>query len=340
MKLIIATVSALLIVAQVSAYVDRTYKSDHYYLVDLINSAADSTWQAEENKFSSWPMSALQKIMGVPAGAIGAPSRLPALKADFNVADLPENFDSRTQWPDCPTIQEVRDQASCGSCWAFGAVEAISDRICVASAGQQKPHISAEDLNDCCYSCGFGCGGGFPESAWEWYVHSGLVTGGNYDTHEGCKPYSIAACDHHVNGTLPPCTGEGKTPKCHKMCSEKSYEKTYSADKHFGNKAYSIADEAEMQNEILTNGPIEAAFTVYADFPAYKSGVYQHKTGENLGGHAIKILGWGVEEGVKYWLVANSWNADWGDKGFFKILRGSNECGIEGNAVAGLPKLN
>lgn len=44
-------------------------------------------------------------------------------------------------------------------------------------------------------------------------------------------------------------------------------------------------------------------------------GVYQHISGENLGGHAIRILGWGVENGTPYWLIANSWNADWGDNG-------------------------
>ena len=89
----------------------------------------------------------------------------------------------------------------------------------------------------------------------------------------------------------------------------------------------------------MTNGPVEAAFTVYADFPSYKSGVYQHVTGGQLGGHAIKILGWGVENNTKYWLVANSWNEDWGDKGFFKILRGKNECGIEGGVCGGVPRV-
>ncbi|CAG2064669.1 unnamed protein product [Timema podura] len=94
-----------------------------------------------------------------------------------------------------------------------------------------------------------------------------------------------------------------------------------------------------MQLEIYKNGPVEGAFTVYSDFVQYKSGVYQHVTGTVLGGHAIKIIGWGTEEDTPYWLVANSWNSDWGDHGFFKILRGSDHCGIESQVSAGIPKL-
>ena len=104
--------------------------------------------------------------------------------------------------------------------------------------------------------------------------------------------------------------------------------------------------------EIYTNGPVEGAFVVYEDFPTYKSGVYSHHTGEALGGktvwqnkicinkclgHAIRVLGWGVENGEKYWLCGNSWNTDWGDNGFFKIKRGNNECGIESEMVGGIP---
>lgn len=66
--------------------------------------------------------------------------------------------------------------------------------------------------------------------------------------------------------------------------------------------------------------------------------MYKHVAGKMLGGHAIRILGWGVEDGNKYWLIANSWNSDWGDNGYFKILRGADECGIEGQVNAGIPK--
>jgi len=89
----------------------------------------------------------------------------------------------------------------------------------------------------------------------------------------------------------------------------------------------------------MTNGPVEAGFVVYADFKKYKSGVYTHVVGRKEGGHAVKIIGWGVEDTVPYWLVANSWNENWGDKGFFKIIRGTNECGFENGIVAGIPKV-
>merc|ERR1712039_989149 len=89
-------------------------------------------------------------------------------------------------------------------------------------------------------------------------------------------------------------------------------------------------------------------FFVHKSFTAYRSGVYKAGnpiTDPMLGGHAIKIMGWGTENGAPYWLVANSWNEDWGDEGFFKIDRGHNQCQIEnaminGGPVAGLPASN
>jgi len=99
------------------------------------------------------------------------------------------------------------------------------------------------------------------------------------------------------------------------------------------------SDETQIMTELMKHGPIEAAFTVYDDFPLYKSGVYKHTSQTALGGHAVKMIGWGVEGGVKYWLVANSWNTDWGDNGYFKIIRGIDECGIESELVAGEMKI-
>jgi len=74
---------------------------------------------------------------------------------------------------------------------------------------------------------------------------------------------------------------------------------------------------------LVTYGSVTAAFTVYEDFLNYKSGVYKHVSGSALGGHAVKIIGYGAD----HWIVNNSWNDTWGDKGTFKIAFG--ECGID-----------
>merc|ERR1712146_723121 len=75
--------------------------------------------------------------------------------------------------------------------------------------------------------------------------------------------------------------------------------------------------EANIQSAILTGGPVETAFTVYSDFENYAGGIYHHVSGSMAGGHAVKMVGWGVENGQKYWKVANSWNPHWGEKGYF-----------------------
>ncbi|XKL62022.1 hypothetical protein PGB90_001855 [Kerria lacca] len=308
--------------------------------IDSINSM-NTTWKAGRNFHSSISMKYIRKLMGVHKDA--KLHTLPILyQYSYAKSDVPEEFDSREQWPDCPTIKEIRDQGSCGSCWAFGAVESMSDRVCIHSKGEQNFRFSAENLVSCCRICGFGCNGGFPGAAWSYWVRDGIVSGGSYGSNQGCQPYEIEPCEHHTNGSRPSCDSKkSRTPKCHKTC-ESNYKISYDEDLHYGSKAYSISgNEESIKLEIYNHGPVEAAFTVYDDFLSYKSGVYQHVKGHALGGHAIRIIGWGVDESTKtpYWLVANSWNTDWGDNGLFKIRRGNDECGIENAISAGLPKL-
>ncbi|XP_023233670.1 cathepsin B-like [Centruroides sculpturatus] len=276
--------------------------------------------------FESVSLKYIKRLMGVHPKSIYY--GLPKIRHEVP-KDIPESFDARKQWPYCKSISLIRDQGSCGSCWAFGAVESMSDRICIKSGGKLQVELSAQDLMTCCDFCGAGCYGGGPGLAWWYWVYDGIVTGGSYNSNEGCQPYQVPPCEHDTKGPLPPCSDDNPTFLCDNSC-RKGYNVTYNQDKYY---------VKQIQTEIMKNGPVEADFTVFADFVSYKSGVYQHHSGDVLGGHAIRILGWGVENGVPYWLVANSWNPDWGDKGYFKIIRGQNECGIEDNINAGLAKL-
>lgn len=306
-------------------------------MVDYINNLEGNTWSAgHSTRFEGKTMAHVRGL----CGAYTEKNPLPFASFDhIDDSSIPDSFDAREQWADiCPSVNDVRDQASCGSCWAFGAAEAITDRTCIFSKGASKPYLAAEDLLSCCsFFCGNGCEGGYPSAAWSYWASNGIVTGGPWNSNEGCMPYTIESCDHHVNGTKPPCGPIVPTPSCTAACRS-GYDKTYMEDKHFGATSYGVPGDVASIQKALMEGPVEGAFSVYADFPTYKSGVYQHTTGGFLGGHAIKIIGWGTENGTPYWTVTNSWNSDWGDKGFFKILRGQDECGIESSIVAGTPK--
>jgi cathepsin B len=252
--------------------------------------------------------------------------------------EVPDNFDSRENWPNCDSLKEIRDQSTCGSCWAFGAAAAMSDRECIASNGTSQRRVSSEDLLTCCgSSCGDGCNGGWPEAAWDFYQGSGLVSGDGYGDNQWCRPYFFPECAHHIPATpdMPACDGEHPTPTCVRSCVSQYTANDYSDDKRRGTDVYTLDSPEQMQAELMKNGPIEVAFTVYEDFLTYQSGVYRHTEGSMLGGHAVKIIGWGVEDGINHWIVANSWNEGWGDHGTFKIVRGENHCGIEDEAVAG-----
>jgi len=239
-------------------------------------------------------------------GAIITNEPFPVLNHTLKATAIPASFDARTQWPGL--IHPIRNQLQCGSCWAFSASEALSDRFAIAT-GKASPVLSPEDMVSC-DKTDQACQGGRLQSAWTYLQTTGIVT----DT---CFPYGA---------------GGGTAPQCATTCADsEAFTKYHSKD------AYQIKGVEQIQAEILASGPVQASFSVYSDFMTYKSGVY-HKAWWHLipeGGHAVKMVGWGTDAGQDYWLIANSWDTTWGEQGFFRIRRGSNECGIEAGVFAG-----
>jgi len=311
-------------------------------LIDYVNGRQDLWTATEDNKFAQYTDEEKRKLMGVNHVQNSVHSRRNLGNTRHLNVELPDNFDAREQWGStCPSVKQIRDQSSCGSCWAFGAVEAMSDRICIHSKGKAQPSLSARDLLSCCKDCGFGCNGGDPYQAWNFWHIEGIVTGSNFTANTGCQPYPFAPCEHHSTAThFKPCPHDlYPTPQCEKTCKS-GYSRDYAADKYFGLEPYAVEqDEESIRKELFTNGPLEVSFDVYDDLLAYKGGIYVHQGGKLDGGHAVKLVGWGVENKVPYWIIANSWNQDWGEDGYFRMLRGVNECGIEGGVVGGLPDL-
>lgn len=302
--------------------------------INEINSAQD-LWMAGKNHITAKGPNGMQRLLGL--------KRMSDAVKVFATNDLqmpangiPKSFDARTQWPDCP-IDAIQDQSDCGSCWAVGSTKAMADRLCIASKYKVKVNISAEQVVSCCRTCGNGCLGGDPYLAWSFFIKPGIVTGGDYRSHDGCQPYLIKPCGSDPSEGLPPCPADPpKTPACRKRCYNPKYKIRFVKDRHHGNSAYFLTNVTAMQIDVMTNGPIVAGYTVYSDFFHYKSGVYKHTRGKKEGEHAVRVIGWGVQKRKPYWLVANSWRRHWGDNGYFKILRGKNECDFESYVTAGL----
>jgi len=325
--------------------------------IKVVQGTAGVTWIAAAHpRFASEAPGASKPLLGVKGDWKAA------IEAAVNRGDLvqwidnsdtavPDEFDSATNWPHCSKIiGDIRDQSNCGCCWAFAGVEAGSDRMCIATNGSLLVPLSAQDV--CFNSNSDGCDGGMIDTPWTFLQHHGAVSGGQY-TGTGpfgsgyCSDFSLPHCHHHGPQGSDPYPAEGKpgcpsekSPKGPKACdaSATGEHKTYGTDKYsFNGTAITAKGEKAIQQLIMAGGPVETAFSVFDDFENYAGGIYHHVTGKLGGGHAVKFVGWGVEGGVKYWKVANSWNPYWGEKGYFRIKRGHNECGIEDGVTASSP---
>ena len=270
-----------------------------HQMVNSIRELAD-TWtpmEPHENKFYDWTVEEIRAMLACNLveedGVEYDPSPEPV------EGELPTSYDFRSTG--CG--HTVLDQGRCGSCWAFGASEAHADRLC--KVGKDHGTLSAQHLVSC-DTGNMGCNGGYLGRAWDYMCRSGTPT---------------ETCERYTSGTT------GRSGTCHSSCDNGSQMVKYGCKTRVHPRSVSA-----IKKEIYDNGSVEGGFTVYSDFMNYRGGIYVHKTGSVQGGHAIKIMGWGTEGGVDYWLCQNSWGTSWGENGYFRIKMG--QCGIEGQVYA------
>lgn len=332
-----------------------TVSTDRLAMINEINNSPKALWTAAVNpRFEGQPLGASQPLLGVK---LDSKARLDAAVKEgrvkvvgFEADSIPDEFDSATNpaWKACSkVIGDIRDQSNCGCCWAFGAAEAASDRVCIATGGNFSVPLSAQDLCFCSQSDG--CNGGIPADAWSYIQQTGIVTGGQqgggpFEGEGLCQHFTLPHCHHHGPQRNDPYPAEGKigclkqdSPMCKSKCDTNSTSphSEFTKDKViFNGDVVTYSSVKAIQTAIMTNGPVEAAFTVYSDFENYAGGIYHHLVGQQLGGHAIRIVGWGKQNLTQYWKVANSWNPYWGEDGYFRIIKGINSCGIEEQVVS------
>jgi len=276
---------------------------------------------------------------------------------------VPEQFEGKTVWKDL--LSRVQQQGECGSCWAFAAVSVLADRFNIYSAGKLNLNLSPvplvlcdthgaanpEPLKDLETSLKvfetvqklYGCNGNLLSQAW----HMLYTVGTN---EQSCMPLSILRFKS-------PSSCIKLTGPAGDMCSD--YMFNFRSNTEYGTPAkfytayhvYAVpgtprgrpgASELDIRKEIYKFGPVSSAFEVFADFYTFdpKKDIYRSdQQGTRIAGHAIVIDGWGEENGVKYWWIRNTWGADWGIDGYFRIIRGENHCKIEENVITGIPDL-
>ena len=219
-------------------------------------------------------------------------------------------------------VPRPRRQNNCGSCYIFSLVSSLESRLRILTNNKDQTEFSRQFPLGCSFYTE-GCQGGYPFLVAKFFNEFEVIP-------ESCAPYnpSNVQCNKHCDYTKNPI-------------------KYFVSRYEYLGGFYGATNEIEMIKEIRARGPIPGNMSVPWTFSYYKQGIFSEKvlkknTGQfsrttlfdkNLSwsgvDHSILLVGYGEENGVKYWIGMNTWGEQWGENGFFRILRGENDCNIE-----------
>lgn len=270
---------------------------------------------------------------------------------------LPVELDGRIVWKDF--LAPVIDQGKCGSCWAFASVQCLQDRFTIQSRGKIRVTLSPTKIILCDENFtidkyyendkfGFSCFGNTLYNACKFLYLYGVTT-------EKCLPYFSSIGQNVKFKQLKDVSKIYDIPFCSyitgpykDLCSDFFYDEKRNLIEGTPSRfwrAYDVfwvkyeGDDYNIRYTIWKWGPVVTSMDVYDDFYDYQAGtIYKHSPSSKLvSGHSVVIVGWGESGGDKYWICRNTWGKDWGENGYFKIQRGTNECSIEQNAMDIVP---
>jgi len=216
------------------------------------------------------------------------------------VAAIPDSFDWVTQGKTTP----VKDQQQCGSCWAFSATAGIESAWLMANNSQIV--LSPQQIVSC-DTVDQGCNGGDLPTAFAYVKKEGIEDDADY-------PYT---------------SGGGNSGKCKYNAADVKV--------HISGFKYAVnngtKDDTVLAIGSYANGPLSICVDA-SSWQSYSGGILKRNCGTALD-HCVQLTGWGVSGSTEYWIVRNSWNTDWGIKGFIWIERNSGKdlCGITEEAT-------
>eukprot|EP00427_Karlodinium_veneficum_P025751 CAMPEP_0169109910 /NCGR_PEP_ID=MMETSP1015-20121227/26218_1 /TAXON_ID=342587 /ORGANISM="Karlodinium micrum, Strain CCMP2283" /LENGTH=536 /DNA_ID=CAMNT_0009171641 /DNA_START=273 /DNA_END=1883 /DNA_ORIENTATION=+ len=224
-----------------------------------------------------------------------------------------DNFDWRVKdgknW-----LTPVVTQGDCGSCYTISTVHMLTARNKIRSGSASGPSFSVS-FPLYCSEYNQGCDGGYGFLQSKWNEDVGLVP-------EHCAPFSQGGGSCQVSSDC--------------SLGEKRYRATRH---HYVGGYYGGSDADSIRKELVEHGPVVMSFEPKEDFMYYKSGVYKsspnkiHQEWEQVD-HAVLLVGFGFDKDVPYWTMQNSWGNDWGEDGYFRMKRGSDESGCESIVVS------
>jgi len=220
------------------------------------------------------------------------------------VADPPASFD----WTTKGAVTPVKDQGQCGSCWSFGTTGDVEGTHFLA--GNKLVALSEQELVSCdTKSQDQGCNGGLQEDAFDFVIKNGLTAEANY-------PYT---------------SGGGNSGSC-KSAKESPVAATMKSWVQVSKQGKSASEDKIMQ-ALVASGPVTIGINA-SPMQRYTSGIQNPLFCSGLAlDHAVLIVGYGTENGKDYWKIKNSWATDWGEEGYYRIVRGVNKCGLANDAV-------
>ena len=247
-------------------------------------------------------------------------------------ATLPDTF----QWGDHNGVNFLTKNLNqhipqyCGSCWAHGALSALADRIKIArNAEGIDINLSVQHVLNC--GNAGSCHGGNQLDVYEWIIKNGNVAYDTSNPYIACSSESTEGFCASVDTTCTPMNVARTCPTFNEDCVALEYYPNATVT-----EAGSVKGAENIQNEIMARGPVACGIDANP-IVDYEGGIID-VPGRYQIDHIVSITGWGTDaDGTKFWTVRNSWGEAWGEMGFFRIVRGSDQLGIESMCAWAVP---